>query len=486
MDAEITLAPGAEIDGFRLVDKIAVGGMGAVWRVERPGETMPLVMKTPFLKGGADVSTIIGYETEEMVLKRLTGRHVPHFVAAGDLRRRPYLVMEFVAGETLESRLDDKPVDAETAARYGALIAEALDSLHRQGVVHLDLKPGNVILAERGAVLIDFGLARHEKLPDLLGEESDVPMGTPATISPEQLCGDRTRPESDIFALGVILYRLVTGEYPFDEPVSLAGQKRRLYRPPRPPASLNGKVPRWMQEIVLRCLEVDPADRYASAAQLMFDLNHPEQVGLTERAERAGESGLGRRLVALLRGRDLGNKPPARLAPSRRVSSAPLLVAAVDLAGGADALALAVRDHVVRVLETEKRARLACLTVLRTRLVGEDPERDRSGRSPYVSRLVALKDWAHPLALEEDRVSFHVLEAVDPGSAILDYVRLNRVDHVVMGARASSALRRHLGSVSSAVVAEAACTVTVVRLKEPDASPAEAGSGGIPVTRREK
>ncbi len=83
----------------------------------------------------------------------------------------------------------------------------------------------------------------------------------------------------------------------------------------------------------------------------------------------------------------------------------------------------------------------------------------------YVSRLVALKDWARPLDMPEDRVSFHVLEGLDVGNAILDYVRLNAVDHLVMGARAAGALRRHLGSVSSAVVAGAGCTVTVVRLK---------------------
>lgn len=461
-----TLQPGMKIDGFTLIDKLSVGGMGAIWRVVREGDAQPFVMKTPFLKSGADVSTIIGYETEEMVLKRLAGRHVPRFVAAGDLRTRPYLVMEFVDGDTLESRLSEIPVDAEVAVRHGAAIAEALDDVHRQGVIHLDLKPGNVMLSKRGAVLIDFGLARHEKLPDLLGEESDVPMGSAAAISPEQLCGDRSRPESDIFALGVILYRLVTGRYPFDEPTSFAGQKRRLYKPPVPPRSLNAKVPRFLQEIILRCLEVDPSDRYASAGQLLFDLNHPEQVHLTERAERLRTGGLLRRLIAWLRGRDLRNRPPTRLAPSRRVNAAPIVVAAVDLAHGADALALSVRDHVARVLATEGAARLACVTVLRTRLVGEDPARDTSGRTPYVTRLVTLRDWAHPLGLPEDRVSFHVLEAVDPGAAIVDYVRLNRVDHVVMGARASGALRRHLGSVSSAVVAEAPATVTVVRLKE--------------------
>jgi nucleotide-binding universal stress UspA family protein len=461
------LEAGAVIDGFVLQERIAVGGMGAIWRVGHPDWSMPLVMKTPFLGAGADVSTIIAYETEEMILRRLAGRHVPKFVAAGDLRTMPYIVMEMVEGPVLESRLGRETFAPEEAARIGARIAVALEDLHRQHVVHLDLKTGNVILADRGAVLIDFGLARHDELPDLLGEESDVPMGSPATIAPEQLLGDRTQPASDIFALGCILYELVTGEKPFGEPVSTSGQKRRLFTPPTPPRTLNGKVPRWLQEVILKCLEVDPGERYASAGQLLFALRHPDQVPLTERSGRSGhEAGLLERLRAFFGGRRVQNKPVRKISVQRRVSSAPVVVAAVDLANGSDPLAQEVRLHVARALAAEDGARLACLTVIKTKLVGEDPTHDAAGRTMYVSRLVALKDWARPLDMPEDRVSFHVLEAIDPGNAILDYAKLNSVDHVVMGARASGALRRHLGSVSSAVVAEAPCTVTVVRLKE--------------------
>lgn len=460
------LAPGAVIDGFVLQERIAVGGMGAIWRVNHPDWSMPLVMKAPFLGAGADVSTIVAYETEEMILRRLTGRHVPRFVAAGDLRRLPYIVMEYVDGPVLESRLGRETFSPEETARIGARIAAALVDLHRQHVVHLDLKTGNVVLAERGAVLIDFGLARHDELPDLLGEESDVPMGSPATIAPEQLLGDRSQPASDIFALGCILYELATGEKPYGEPVSTSGQKRRLYAPPVPPRSRDGKVPRWLQEVILRCLEIDPADRYASAGQLLFDLRHPDQVALTERAARSGhETGLMERIRGFFGARRMERRPLPKISVARRISAAPVIVAAVDLSAGSDPLAQEVRLHVARVLAAEPAARLACLTVIRTKLVGEDPKHDATGRTVYVSRLVALKDWARALDLPEDRVSFHVLEAVDPGNAILDYVRLNAVDHIVMGARASGALRRHLGSVSSAVVAEAGCTVTVVRLK---------------------
>ncbi|WP_181705416.1 bifunctional serine/threonine-protein kinase/universal stress protein [Chthonobacter rhizosphaerae] len=465
------LAPGAAVDGFVLKERIAVGGMGAIWSVEHPDHSGPLVMKLPFLGAGADVSTIIGYETEAMILRRLSGRHVPAFVAAGDLAVLPYIVMERVSGTPLDERLRLGPMAVEEVARVGARIAAAVEDIHRQHVVHLDLKTGNVILLERGAVLIDFGLARHDELPDLFAEESDLPMGSPATISPEQLVGDRTQPASDIFALGCVLYEMATGEPPFGEPVSLAGQKRRLFAPPRPPRSLDRKVPRWMQEIILKCLEVEAGRRYASAGQLLFDLRHPDQVPLTERADRAGQEGFTGRIRGWLGGRRAEQMPPQRKVPiARRISTAPVVMAAVDLARGADPLANEVRLHVRRVLDAEEGARLACVTVLKTKLVGDDDTPDEAGRSAYLARLIALKDWARTLDVPEERVSFHVLEAVNPGDAILDYASHNRVDHIVMGARAASALRRHLGSVSSHVVAEALCSVTVVRLKESDAS----------------
>ncbi|WP_237151845.1 bifunctional serine/threonine-protein kinase/universal stress protein [Oryzibacter oryziterrae] len=461
----MSLLPGTVLDGFVLEEKIAVGGMGSIWRANHPDWPFPLVLKSPFLGAGADVSTIVGYETEEMILKRVEGKHVPRFVAAGDLRIRPYLVMEFVEGTVLQSMLEDTAKPYAEVVKVGIQVAAALENLHRQGVIHLDLKPGNIILAKRGAVLIDFGLARHERLPDLLGEESDIPMGSAATIAPEQCVGERSRPESDIYALGCILYRMATGDYPHGEPTSVAGQKRRLYSLPQPPRAINAKIPKWLQEIILRCLEIDPDQRYRSAGQLLFDLNHPDQVILTDRAEREGKGGLFRRLGAWMLGRSVKQRPLTRMVPTRRVSAAPLVVVAVDLARGADPLAQEVRLHLRRVLSMEEGARLACLTVLKTKLHGNAPTHDSHGRTMYLSRLVALKDWAQPLELPDDRVSYHVLEALDPASALLDYIRLNQVDHVVMGARGVGALRRHLGSVSSAVVAEAPCSVTVVRLK---------------------
>ncbi|HEY6700264.1 MAG TPA: protein kinase [Pseudolabrys sp.] len=121
-----------------------------------------------------------------------------------------------------------------------------MHDIHRQHVTHLDLKPGNVILRGDEAVLIDFGLARHDQLPDLVQEEAEGPVGTGAYISPEQVLCDRTDPRSDLFALGVILYLLATGKAPFGEPELAENWRRRLWRDPVPPRGRNAHVPPWL------------------------------------------------------------------------------------------------------------------------------------------------------------------------------------------------------------------------------------------------
>jgi nucleotide-binding universal stress UspA family protein len=466
--------PGGTIDGFELVERIHGGAMGMVWTVRREGEPGALVMKIPVLAEGEDVSAIVGFEVEQMILPRLTGPHVPHFLAAGDFTQTPYLVMEKVQGDSLRGLLDELPLPPERVAAIGASVARALQDIHRQHVLHLDLKPANIMLRPNGeAVFLDFGLSRHDELPDLLGEESDVPMGTGAYMSPEQVFGERTEPRSDIYAIGVILYQLVTGELPFGSPQRRPGIMRRLWRDPVPPRARNPACPPWLQEIILRCLEVDPDARYGTPAQLAFALSHGDQVALTERGRRLQRDGAMTVFKRWLQARRTAPKTLGRV--TEHLDSAPIIVAAVDLSSGVDALAEALRVQVRRALEAQPAARLACLTVRKTALLALDQTLDAEGNHVYVQRLVELKNWVGPLALAEDRVSFHVLEAVDPAAAIVDYARHNQVDQIILGARASSALRRYLGSVSSQVVAQAPCTVTVVRRSGAGTEAAEEG-----------
>lgn len=457
-----TFSPGMVIDGFELVERLPSGGMASIWKARKPGIEGDVVLKIPFLDPGQDVSVVIGYEVEDMIARRLGGRHVPHFYAFGDLRSIPYIAMEFVEGTSVAALAKSAPLPFEEVRRIGIETAEALAALHEQKVAHLDIKPENIILASRGAVLLDFGLARHAELPDLLAEQSDVPMGTAAYISPEQVLGIRTDTSSDIFALGCILYQLASGQEPYGWPQTTAGMRRRLfYRPPEL-RSLNPSVPRWLEQIIDRCMEIDRARRYTNAGQLIHDLQNPDQVGLTERKpEPTGFKALLGRLfgrgkaraeLLLRKGADVGEGPP-------------VVVTAVDLSGGIDGLAEEIRAETAIVLAARRDSRLACVTVLKTEIIGDSPQVDAEGRSNYVKLLVSLKDWAHPLHLPDGRASFHVLEAVSPADAILDFAERNHAGRIVMGARASSAVRRHLGSVSTKVVAEAKCSVSVVRVK---------------------
>jgi nucleotide-binding universal stress UspA family protein len=144
------------------------------------------------------------------------------------------------------------------------------------------------------------------------------------------------------------------------------------------------------------------------------------------------------------------------------LARAPIVVAAVDLAGDA-ALADAVRASAGRILATDPSARLACVNVLKIARLAIDPWEDEQGRNRHLQRMIELKHWARSLPVDPARLTYHVLEATDPGAALVDYARNNNIDHLVLGARGTSGLRRHLGSTSAQVVAQAPCTVTVVR-----------------------
>ena len=231
------------IDGFELQEHLGTGGMAQLWAVAREGDPTPLVMKIPLLIDSDDPLPIVCFETEQMIMPRLSGAHVPRFVATGPLEPMPYIVMERIPGESLKARLDEVPLPWPEVVAIGAKVAHALHDLHRQHVIHLDMKPSNVMIRESGeAVLIDYGFARHERLPDLLAEEFREPFGTTPYMAPEQVLQDRADPRSDLFALGVMLYFFVTGERPFGNP--RGGQiRRRLWRVPVPPRALQARLP---------------------------------------------------------------------------------------------------------------------------------------------------------------------------------------------------------------------------------------------------
>ena len=456
------LETGTLVGGF-WIDKLKhSGGMAHLWSVRREADCATFLMKTPVVYEGEDPAAIVSFEMEQMIMPRLKGPHVPRHIANGDFATQPFIVMELLEGETLLPQLKNLPLEAEKVAQLGAAIADALQSLHDQDVVHLDVKPSNILFRPTGeAVMIDYGLAHHRKLPDLMQEEFRLPYGTAPYMAPEQVMGIRNDPRSDIFALGALMYFFATGTRPFGDPQKLKGLKQRLWRDPVPPRKLKPDIPPWFQEIVLRCLEVKAGRRYPTAAQLAHALRHPDQVSLTERAAKQERDGF----FAVLKRK---GEPVMSLIdrPSRfeaDAPDAPIVSVAVNLDDMPPDLADKLRRTALRILERSPDARLAVLNVLKLNRIALDQTLDEEGNNKHVQRLVGLKDWARPMNLDQGRITFHVLEAIDPAETILDYARVNNVDHIVMGARANSTMRKILGSVSGKVAAEAPCSVTVVR-----------------------
>ena len=457
------LEPGAVLDGFEIVEFIYKGGMATLWKVTRPGMDMPMLMKVPVINEGEDPAAIVGFEMEQMILPRLKGVHVPKYVAGGDFSTQPYLVMEHINAPSLLPKLENLPMPYADVAVLGAKIATALHDLHSQHVIHLDLKPSNVLFRANGeVVLIDYGLSHHDQLPDLMMEEFRLPYGTAPYMAPEQVLGIRHESRSDQFALGVLMYFFATGVRPFGNPQRLKGLKRRIWRDPVPPRAVNPAIPPWFQEIILRCLEVNPTRRYPTAAQLAFDLLHPDQVRLTERSSKLKQDPL---LVAWKRRFNEDARPIRIENMKQQLASAPIVLVALDLGEEAEKLRDELRVMAGQVLQTMPDARLACVNVLKQNRVALDTTLDENGDSKHINRLVGLKSWANAMKLPQGKISFHVLEAVDPAGAILDYARTNQVDHILMGARANSTMRALLGSVSAEVAAQAPCTVTVVRAR---------------------
>src|SRR5215468_2139285 len=460
--AKSIITSGAEIDGFTIGECVHSGGMATLWSVTHPGIEGPLLMKIPRVSEGEDPAAIVSFEMEQMILPRLSGPHVPACLATGDFARQAYVVIERIPGATLYKRLPDLPLPYEEARVLAGQIAVALADLHRQNVIHHDIKPSSIMFRDSGeAVLIDYGLSHHNQLPDLLQEEFRLPYGTAPYMAPERLSGVRDDPRSDIFSLGVLLYFFTTGERPFGEGETMRAVRRRLWRDPYPPRKYRHDYPPWLQEIVLRCLEIEPAWRYPTAAQLAFDLGHSGEVKLTARSEKAQRDPLTTVWRRRFNRDDLLAKPKSAVAA--QLASSPIVVVAIDPTEDAEPLHDALRVVAEQVLATLPSARLACLNVLKLNRLTVDRTLDEEGRNKHIDRMVALKHWAQPLKLDENRLTVHVLEAFDPASAILEFAEINHVDRIVIGARQNSFARSLLGSVSAKVAGEAPCTVTVVR-----------------------
>jgi eukaryotic-like serine/threonine-protein kinase len=448
------LEAGTELDGFRIGACLHAGGMAHIYEVtyadERPAP-FDMVMKVPRMTAGDGAENIVGFEVEHQILQVLHGTHVPRFVAAGDLVNMPYLVMEHVQGQTLQQVLDAHTHNRTRAevtdiARLGASIARAAHSLHQQNTCHLDIKPANVLLHPDGhAVLLDFG--------------------SPAWIAPEQVVGVRGDPRSDIFAIGVMLYELATGELPFGNPQTDGGMRQRLWMDPPPPRRLRDDLPEWLQEVVLRCLEPEAAKRYPSAAHLAFDLEHPEQVKVTKRGKQLEGTPFFTHFKRWLKAAGMHYQPSPL--PSQQIDEVPIVMVAVPHHEASDATLYSLRQSVSRSLGLRPGARLAVVTVISPNL-SSTSEHDKSETTLHRQYRTMLQQWAQPLDLDDHQTSYHVLEATDVANAIVRYAEGNNVSIIVMGAATHGLqMQRFVATVPIKVAMDAPCTVILVKSSLP-------------------
>jgi eukaryotic-like serine/threonine-protein kinase len=253
---------------YRLLERIAAGGMGTVWRAEDTLLHRPVAVKVLNEGLSSDERFVERFRGEAKAAAGLVHPNVAGVYDYGEDGGRPYIVMELIEGETLAARLRRTGrLDPEEVAAIGAGVADGLAAAHEAGFVHRDVKPANVMLTSRGDVkIMDFGIAALGSGTGLTG--TGMVMGTARYLSPEQAVGDTATPASDLYALGVVLYELLTGTPPFDRESPVATAMAHVREPARPVAEVRPDVPRWLGELVDRCLAKEPGDRPASAAAL--------------------------------------------------------------------------------------------------------------------------------------------------------------------------------------------------------------------------
>jgi len=283
---EASVRPGDQLDHYRIDAVAARSGMASIFRGTDLRTGQQVAIKIPHPEMESDPVFFDRFHREQNIGTTLDHPGVMKVFPDQD-HSQLYMVMEWVDGHLLRKILEqEKKLPAERAVKIAIGICRALDYIHSHGVVHRDLKPENIMVdANDNVKLIDFGIAAQTGARRLTFAKLSNVMGTPEYISPEQVKGKRGDGRSDIYALGVMLYEMLTGKEPFQGPNPFAIMNDRLLNNPMPPRQIDPSISPQLQEIIYRALERDPKNRYATAREFAWDLEHQDQVGLAERAE---------------------------------------------------------------------------------------------------------------------------------------------------------------------------------------------------------
>jgi len=303
----VTVPPGTRFGPYEILSPLGAGGMGEVYRARDTRLDRTVAIKVLPSHLARDPERRARFEREARAVSALDHPHICTLHDIGQQDGVDYLVLEYLDGETLADRLQRGALPQEQALRVGAQVADALAKAHRAGIVHRDLKPGNVVLTKSGAKLLDFGLARIADTPTVAGDistaltqarpltKTGTLVGTFQYMAPEQLEGKEADARTDIFALGSMLYEMVTGKRAF-EGKSQASLIGAILKDQAPPISkLQPMTPPALDRAVQRCLAKDPDERWQSAADVAAELQWIAGGGARDGTPAAATAGSSRR-----------------------------------------------------------------------------------------------------------------------------------------------------------------------------------------------
>ena len=459
---------GETIDGFYVEECIHESQVSKLYRVRHADHTIPLIMKVPKISVILPSSVFAGFETEMRILSKLRGVYTPGIYGKGDLAKAPYYVMEYIEGTDLQQAAQSGPLAVDEICRLMIPVCKAVHEMHRHNIIHLDLKPDNIRnRADGHVVLLDFGTAHQSQLPDMYTVTHEQQPITMDYVAPEQLFGVRTDSRSDIYAIGAILYELATGRAPFPG-ANMLTVKRRLHMPPKPPRAIRPDIPQWLQEVILKCLEIRPDDRFHTVKEVAYSLAHPNMVELTERADMLRRPGPFTILSNWLANREFNFVGKTETQPQTRLTTAPHFLIAVKLLHASEELKSAMRDTIMKIARTEKHSYFTCLSILpRENFSGRESVDDFINLShpKHIQTQAELRHWLEPIKLAKSRINIQVFYG-DPATEIINYANQFAVDHIIMCAHRSEGAKKTVGSVPTYVIAEAACSVTIVRTRQ--------------------